>query len=302
MPSAPGLTETDSLDRLVTLLDAACSSGGWFQPHRLVMVEVDPADPTALLLGQRVLPAGDHPLDHLLGFTAPPEWMGLGVICFGWTGAEPSGEDVPASFCDRPSPHPAPSGPAAGCARRRVRVVTLLERTGNQASTTALDDGAVSDEPAQGTVSDALHRCLGLPTPAPPASTAEFFAVLWLQGLLSAPRGIAWTYAAAQHPAFAWLRALGRRPGCDDLITAGRAMAETLDWPTLRASAAAQAEATLVAPQVAAWMDDGMFARWILGSHPPLPALLDALELTLAPAFLGRVRRTLAEWDLPGVG
>lgn len=301
MPSAPGLTEADRLDRLVTLLDAACSSGGWFQPHRLVMVESDPADPTALLLGQRVLAAGDHPLDHLLGFTAPPDWLGLGVICFGWTAAAPTGDNHD-SFCDPPSPHPAPSVVGGGCGRRRVRVVTLLERTGNQASTAALDDGAVSDEPAEGTVSDALHRCLGLPTPAPPASTAEFFAVLWLQGLLSAPRGIAWADAAAQHPAFAWLGALGRRPGCDDLITAGRAIAETLDWPTLRASVAAQAEVTLVAPHLAAWMDDGMFARWVLGRHPALPALLDALEVTLAPAFLGRVRRTLAEWDLPGAG
>lgn len=290
MLPAPGLTEADRLDRLVTLLDAACRPGGWFQPHRLVMVEPDPTDPRTLLLGQRPLPEGDHPLDHLLGFVAPQEWLGMGVVCFGWAAPPAAGDVDSPTIPERPSHHPQ---------RCRVRVVTLVDRAGEMRATAALDDGTVSDEPARGTISDALHRCLGLPTPPPPASSGELFAIIWLEALLSAPRGISWSGAAARHPACAWLRSLGRRPGRDELATAGHAMAETLDWATLRTTVAAQGEATLVAPHLAEWMDDGMFARWVLGSHPPLPALLEALEATLAPAFFGRVRRTLKEWSLP---
>ncbi|MDP9441697.1 MAG: hypothetical protein M3P34_05900, partial [Actinomycetota bacterium] len=208
------MTEADRLDRLVTLLDAGCSPGGWFQPHRLVMLETDPSDPKALVLGQRVLPEGDHPLDHLLGFTAPPNWLGLGVICFGWATSE-AGDRPRARAAHQSGGTRARAAHQSGATR--ARVVTLVERAGNVAATTALDDGTVSDEPAEGTISDALHRCLGLPTPPPTASSGEFFAVMWLHALLSAPRGISWADAAARHPASAWLRSLGRRPGRDDL-------------------------------------------------------------------------------------
>ncbi|MBW3615416.1 MAG: hypothetical protein KY439_08940 [Actinobacteria bacterium] len=289
MIPAPGLAEVDRLDRLVTLLDAASIDDGWYQPHRLVMLDADPSDPTVVLLGQRVLPDGDHPLQHLLGFSAPEQWSALGAVCFGWA-APSGGADIHyGTTSERPGRHPE---------RRRVRVVTLVDRNGDARATAAMDDGTVTDEAPHGALDDALRRCLGLATPPPPTTTAELFAVMWLQGLLSAPRGISWAEAAERHPAFAWLRSLGRRPRADDLTTAARALAETLDWPALRATVARQREATLLAPELAGWMDDGMFARWILADYPPLPALLEALEVALAPAFLGRVRRTVDEWCL----
>ncbi|MBW3649042.1 MAG: hypothetical protein KY458_00590 [Actinobacteria bacterium] len=286
---APRLAEVDLLDRLVTLVDAASTGEGWFQPHRLVMVETDRSDPSVVLLGQRALPEGVHPLDHLLGFRAPDQWLALGAVCFGWAAPSTTADVRHGTTSECPSAHPE---------RRRVRVVTLVDRTGNACATAALDDGTVTDEPPQGAVVDALRRCLGVPTPPPPTTTAELFAVMWLQRLLSAPRGISWAEAAQGHPASAWLRSLGRRPGVDDLTTAGRALADTLDWRTLRTSVVRQSETTLVAPELAAWMDDGMFARWVLANYPPLPALLEALEVILAPAFLGRVKRTLEGWAL----
>ncbi len=290
------LVEADRLDRLVTLLDAAWSEQGWFQPHRLVTLEADPADPDAVLLGQRPLPEADHPLDHLLGFTAPPGWLAMGLVCFGW--ARPATVLDDATGLDDAS---AGRGAAPQRRRRRARVVTLVDRSGNNQATATLDDGSVSDEPAQGTVSDALHRCLGLPTAPPPASSAELFAVLWLEALLAAPRGISWADATALHPSSAWLASLGRRAGSDDLATAGRALADKLDWPALRVAAAGQSHHILVAPDLARWMDDGMFARWVLGRHRPVPVLVEELESTLAPAFYRRVRRTLQELGISGV-
>lgn len=283
------LAEADRLDRLVTLLDAAWSDQGWFQPHRLVTLEADPADPDTVLLGQRPLPEADHPLDHLLGFTAPPGWLAMGLVCFGWAHSVTALDDGRAG-----------RGAPRQRQRRRARVVTLVDRSGNNQATATLDDGTVGDEPAQGTVSDALHRCLGLPTAPPPAGSAELFAVLWLEALLAAPRGISWADATALHPSSAWLASLGRRSGSDDLATAGRALAETLDWPALRAAAGGQSQQTLVAPDLARWMDDGMFARWVLGGHRPVPVLVEELESTLAPAFFRRVQRTLQEWGICG--
>ena len=194
MTTEPLLPEPDRLDRLVTLLDAAVCDAGWYQPHRIFMVDDDS-------LGVRPLPAGDHPLNHLLGFTAPAEWKVLGVVCFGW--AAP----------------PAPLAPSANPERRRARIVTAVDRSGAESSTTTLDDGTVIDDPGEGTVNDALRRCLGLDTPPPE-------------------------------------RAISRHVG---LRTSWREL-------RLRVAAGESVSWVDVPADVAAWMDDGMFARWVGGN------------------------------------
>lgn len=174
----------DPLDRVVTLLDAAFREGGWHQPNFLVMVDAD--DGEAFDLGAKPLPEGSHPLDHLLGFVAPASWSAFGAVCFGRV--------VPGD--------------------RRARVVTLVARSGETYAVTTLDDGTVIDEPGEGAIIDALHRCLGLPTPPPPFGM--------------------------------------------------------VDWGEVRRTVAAGATAGAgMSADIAAWMDDGMFARWILNDQPP---------------------------------
>ena len=282
---APLLPEPDRLDRLVTLLDAACAGEGWHQPHRLVSVADidDDDDGDRVDFAFRVLGAGEHPLDHLLGFVAPESWSAIGLVCHGWA-SPPSSEG-------RPSEHPE---------RRRVRVVTLLDRSGDERATATLDDGTVVDEPGSGTVSDALRRCLGLPTPAPPVGSGELFAAMWLTSVAAAGRRLTWTEAVMLHPAMQVLRAGGHRPQIEELVSCGRSLARAMPWGELRQRAASGVRdgGIGVAADLAAWMDDGMFARWVLGGLPPFTPLLRRCSTVLAPEVLRRLRRTLRAWNL----
>ncbi|HUP87163.1 MAG TPA: hypothetical protein VM143_16030 [Acidimicrobiales bacterium] len=293
-PLLPDLPDPDRLDRLVTLLDAACHDEGWHQPHRLVSVETtastsdddDSHATPSLSFGFRVLGAGEHPLDHLLGFVAPPSWTAVGLVCFGW--ASPPAADGGSG---RPSEHPD---------RRRVRVVTLLDRRGDERATATLDDGMVVDEPGAGTVSDALRRCLGLPTPAPPVGSGELFAAIWLSSIAAAGRRLTWGEAAALHPAMRLSVDGGRRRQAEELVSCARALHRAMPWGELRLRAASGRRdiGVGVAPDLAAWMDDGMFSRWVLGGLPPFPPLLQRCSTVLAPEVLRRVRRALRAWNL----
>jgi hypothetical protein len=51
-----------------------------------------------------------------------------------------------------------------------------------------------------------------------------------------------------------------------------------------------------VGPDVAAWMDDGMFARWLLGSRPdPVDVVVDLVDL-LPPPLTRGVVEALQAW------
>lgn len=94
-----------------------------------------------------VLPLdGSHPAELLDGFTAPDDWLALGLVTRGW--AAPMG---PA----RPSAHPA---------RRRVCTTVLLDRAGGAVGRTIDESGAVVIEgpPSEGQVLDLLRCALGL--------------------------------------------------------------------------------------------------------------------------------------------
>jgi hypothetical protein len=278
---APLLPEPDRLDRLVTLLDASCRDEGWHQPHRLVSVTEDP-ESGSVSSSFRALGEGEHPLDHLLGFVAPASWVAMGLVCYGWASPPAGG---------RPSEHPD---------RQRVRVVTLLDRSGDERSTATMEDGSVVDEPGSGTVADALRRCLGLPTPAPPVGSGELFAAMWLTSVAASDRRLTWAEAVMLHPAMQVLRSGGHRPQVEELVSCGRSLARAMPWGELRLRAAAGVRdgGVGVSADLAAWMDDGMFARWVLGGLPPFTPLLRRCRAVLAPEVLRRLRRTLRAWNL----
>jgi len=129
----------DFKERLVTILDAEVAPGGWNQQHKVIGIEPAGADDFELLI--QVLPEGMHPIEMLDSFIAPMNWVGIGVIAFGW--ASPP--------CDRPSQH---------AERKRVRCTTFVWRDGDITSTAALDDGTVIDQPGTGGVINAMTECL----------------------------------------------------------------------------------------------------------------------------------------------
>jgi len=296
--AAPLLPEPDRLDRLVTVLDAAFAAGGWHQPHRLVSLEPDPNPPQGagapggVAFGFRTLEEGQHPLDLLVGMVAPRAWSGIGAVCFGW--AAPGVDVDPARLTipgRRPSRHPL---------RCRVRVTTLVDRSGTERSTASLDDGTVVDDPGRGTITDALRRTLRLPTDPAPVRSSELFAALWLESVAGAGGPLPWAEVARRHPALQVREAAGDQPRPEELVGSGRALHRVMDWEQLRQRAASGRRdgGIAVDAEVAAWMDDGMFARWVLSSRAPLPELLRACADHLSPGVLRRVRRALRAWDI----
>jgi hypothetical protein len=76
----------------------------------------------------------------------------------------------------------------------------------------------------------------------------------------------------------------------DNVVPLTHVMAEAASWPRLRTQCGAGRWPTpTVPPATARWLDDGAFARWTLGSYPPLDVLLSAVCDLLAPALSERV-------------
>lgn len=214
---------------------------------------------------------GRHPLAALVGFTAPTDWQAIGVHCTGQA----------YSLDSPPRPYP-------------VVITTLVDRSGRGAGRMRPLDAAHRDDadheamrrfavPAEGLIGDACRRALGLPTPPPPDSTAELWLRLWFDRAVEAAAfpdddrpAPGWDDLAALHPAVALCRAAGSppdRPGDPQaLVDATLELAETWTWAALRRDPEVLAfAAPPVARDDAAWMDDGMFARVVLGDLAPLP-------------------------------
>ncbi len=186
-PCSPELLELIA-DRAELLLDADPDAPA-------VAFGVHDLDDEGLSWSILPLPAVD-PLDHLIGFTAPPSWVAFGVAIRGWArtidGHGSLGPRRPGSPRGRsaPTPNPFTAAVERNHGRARIRVVFLVGRDGWSASTLHLDGGArevrrhdgLGDE---GRVSDFCRRVLGLPTHPPAADVRSLFAVLWVQTLLS---------------------------------------------------------------------------------------------------------------------
>ena len=225
---------------------------------------------------------GAHPLQVLVGFVAPPEWAAIGVSNAGWA--------HPLDATGRPRRRPdAPS----------VQVTVLFSRSGVAAG--VLRKGAVVSElpdPPEGVVADACRRALVLPTAPPPATTAELWALTWLDRIVevAARAGgpaqlAAWPAVAALHPA------AGPPPHPPDpsaLAAAAVALAEAWPWSRLRSEPSVVEVPGAGQPaDLAAWMDDGMWARWLLAGLPGWTDALAAVHALLSPAMAIAVTDTV---------
>lgn len=235
------------------------------------------------------------PVDTLLGWDAPPD---VDTLVFVGEGTAST-----AGAAARSLP-PEGSGPPT------VRVVVAVDRAGHEAGRLRVGTTVEHRPPAGGRLLDALHRCLGLATPPPAASTAGLLAALWLGALADhhgAPR-LGWAAALRLHPAAGALDAAagdstGSLPEAaleEAIVAAPRVWT----WDRLRVATAELGTLDLLCPAgLAGWMDEGMFARWVTGSTATVAALAAAAEAATAPAAFRRLRALLARTgvDLPAV-
>jgi hypothetical protein len=267
-----------------------------------------------LQVGRLLLGDGSHPLDLLLGLTAPPGWAGIGLRCQGH--AYDLAVDPRASSDQPPPDLRAPSGPPAPDERVEpiaVVVTVLLDRTGHGAG--LLRRGAATtrlDGPPEGVVGDACRRALGLPTGPPPPSTTDLWLRIWLDRLVEAVvfaddggRFTSWAAVAALHPAApgqatsprANTRSTRQPPLVDDpylLADATLQMAALWPWSRLRLDPELVDTAQPPLPgHLAGWMDDGMFARWVLSDLVALDVLASTVEALLPPAIAAAVAETV---------
>ena len=168
-----------------------------------------------------------------------------------------------------------------------------------------------------GHIDDACRRALGLATPPPETSTLELWARIWLHRIVSAcadpsPGGPPHTWAALArlHPVFTVFpegtdRLAGdARFDIGELVKYGRALDRILPWYELRAGCAddnlQDRELLWVSPDLARWMDVGMFSRWVVSLYPDLDDLGATVNDLLAPALSALVQETVERWGLLG--
>ncbi len=309
------------------LADVACSllrlpaRPGWPDPPFLLALPWgDPwrVDDLGFDLEARPLGDTDAGLQILCHQRARPEWVAVGIVVDGWTVPASATGGVDWRTLRRNGPplrvHPE---------RRRVRTLHLVGRGGPVALALlgdgdpgpqihVCDDGGAGGGPT-GPLPDGLRRLLGLSTPPCPVSAVELWASLWLAAVAARARHrrrvpLGWEDVAALHPGAQLLRPSAEVDPVGDLAVIGRALAQARGWAGLQAAAMAGVERTsfLPPPDVAAWADDGMFARLVLRQVEPLWAGYAALLGRLAPAVLAEVDTTLAAWGLdpapPGRG
>jgi hypothetical protein len=225
----------------------------------------------------------------LTGFTAPVDWLAIGVSTGG-------------------NAYPVEEG--RGARRRRVRLVHLVTRLGTSASVLRLADeeprvvvGCIDDDTIVGRVDDVCRRALGLPTP-PAGSTLEFWALMWLDSIASGTGGApsTWDEVAAHHLAvrvFAEAEPDLVAEASASLVRLGVLVASVHGWSELRAECVAGRWPMEGVPSaVARWLDDGAFSRWSTGSFPPRDELTAAACELLSPTLARRVRAVLREWGL----
>lgn len=233
-------TSTESLARLAQIIDADLGE-----------VDALPTGESASLVrvtrtGEIAVRSldGEHPFDALLGFVAPDDWEILGVVAPGWGthyGGRGKGE------------------------RRRVRVVFVASRRGEEASVLRFageDEGTVMpQEQAPGRVADCVRRALDVATPV---ESDDSLLALWWDRVLQA-------LCARNHPSFGG--ALVELEEVDDIVGDRPVSWGDERWAVVEAGGNLHMDGA-----VASWMDDGMFARFMLAEMADVDVALPAAK------------------------
>lgn len=160
--------------------------------------------------------------------------------------------------------------------------------------------------PGTGRMVDVCRRVFGLPTQTHNGGVNEYFAVLWLDQILTRSlqdpgSGLTWQSVVKFHPVFRYLLTQQSTEPCleNQLIETARAIAKTTTWHQLRQRCIAGTWSIEgISASDSAWMDDHMFARWTLDTFPLIETMLEPLEALLPPATTCQIVDALIAWDL----
>lgn len=211
----------------------------------------------------------------VLGWTAPPDCAAVGVVATGRAYRLPGLDEPPA----------VSSG--------KLTLCCVVCRDGRVGWRSESPGGPVLEEaPRDGLMLDVLRRSLGLPTPPPEQPLGLLHSAAWLTRLTLAgacTRRLTWREALALHPA------LQLSPGCGDPLEAIRSQGSSRDWETYRLAAASDLRGPKWKSDIAAWMDEGSFSRWVLGALPRVEELSAAARAVLQPPAARRFSHLVRE-------
>lgn len=290
MLSAPPVPLSTLLGQIEAALGPDASDGAW-----LLRIQSTSEGVTLGLLPLDGEAA--NPVEALLGFRADPSWSAAGLICHGRARTL------------------AADGP--GSPPRRIRAIHAVTIEGEEASLLRFLDeerAPLDPGPAEGRLTDCCKRILGLPTAAPPTSILQWFGTAWLSAVLgrcaSQPtKPLGWRRIVALHPA----ATLGYvRP--DRFAAHVATEVSHLSWEGLRrqfeSGTASYGDlgslprplladlSRSLTPEVAGWMDEGFFARWLISSLPdPVDLVVDLADLLPHEDFESLLE-VLRAWDM----
>jgi hypothetical protein len=218
----------------------------------------------------------------VMGWLAPPDCDALGIV----------GTATVTRF-DGPiePPVPIPVGRTPG-----ARFACVVGRDAHVGWTMRLPDGTeMTEVPEDGRMLDCLRRCLDLPTPPPPESPGYIQSVLWLAAILEegsqANRRLGWRETLRLHPvASGILESPDVEVTEHNLAELVRLASSIWTWERLRRDTVVNHWAShVVSDDLAGWMDEGMFARWILAELPAADELMNQVRQYVAPSTARRI-------------
>lgn len=223
--------------------------------------------------------------EGLLGWVAAPGAWAVAVVATGRLRPLDPAIELPASLL------PARAG--------RLQMTCVVDRLGRVGWRTDLSHpGPLDRPPEEGRMLDVLRRSLGLTTPPPPRPWLYVEVVDWLGriaglGLRSTP--LRWPQVAALRPDLvahlpaaigtsrAHPRTTGGGPGTPDRVDC-HPFTPLPTWEDIRRiSASGAPQPGLPDPHLVAWMDEGMFARWVLAELPSPDELLASVRRLVSP-------------------
>ncbi|HWE57488.1 MAG TPA: hypothetical protein VG435_18420 [Acidimicrobiales bacterium] len=217
----------------------------------------------------------------LFGCRVPARFGAVAVVATGRLRAIDDAHEPPAELR---------SGFAGG-----LTLACVVDRAGSVGSHIRLPDGGlIGTHPQAGMMMDTLRRSLGLPTAPPPESVVRVHLLHWMEAIIDAPAGhrLGWEAVLAAYP---WISHFSFADA-DEAELMIQAMIWVHGWSSLRTRVAAGVdECEDLSPADADWMDDGMFARWILDFTPPIDPLVARAVRVATPAAGHRLRAFVRE-------
>ena len=213
--------------------------------------------------------------EEVLGHRAPDHCVAVAVIGTGRMRMLNPAQEPPASLV------PGMSG--------GLRMACVVSRAGRVGWRMVLPDGSTFDHaPEEGEILDIQRRVLGLPTPLPADPAGYLLIVSWVSQILVGPDGppLTWDQTLRRHPALMDAPDVVS-PDAEYLISE---LALTEGWEALRLKVASgYIGSCFPSPELADWMDEGMFARWVLAELPDIEGLMTEAGHRLTPTARRRL-------------